>query len=424
MGKNNKPTKEKILSAISKTQAYVKSSFGEDKVESDKNLDDIDKNLVDSKNVDKDLSNENYSSTEKTVDKTNFNDISSDFDIPNDESVDNASKNISESKIENNNDISSNDKINGNDTKNLDADNLDSSKASQQSDGDHSKNKSTKNPKDKIIDINDVKISDSNFNSESSNSINDEPTQELVDDSSNLDNESIKDEEISMAPDKEGEEDVDISFFSHEKFVDFVKSKKNPLEKIRLMGKRISFLNSKNDQLRSNISEIKTRSIQLASDYENLKKDETKNSDNAIDKKISSIFLDIIPSIDIFEMALSSQVENEELKKWLVGFKMIYNQLFDILESNGVKKIEINRGDKPNHNYHNQIEIFKTDEIEPNLIWSVKQSGYMYKEKLLRVASVVVSGKVENDADSKKESKHEDNKSHHTSNKSNHPKTK
>ncbi len=190
---------------------------------------------------------------------------------------------------------------------------------------------------------------------------------------------------------------VDVSLFSHEKFVSFVKEYENPVHKIKLMGRRISYLNSLVKRLQTTNNELKDRSLNLASNYENVKKDEEKVINDKVSRKIGDLFLDIIPSIDIFEMAISNEVENPELKKWLIGFKMIYNQLYGILESNGIQKMDIKQGDKPDHNFHNQIELKKTDEIEPGLIYAVKQSGYLYKDKLLRVASVVISAPLDDE---------------------------
>lgn len=82
---------------------------------------------------------------------------------------------------------------------------------------------------------------------------------------------------------------------------------------------------------------------------------------------------------------------------------MIYNNIFGVLENNGVTKIAIKPGDEPDYNFHQTIELVTSNDIPKGKIVEIRQPGYLFNGKLLRVASVTVSNGSE--ADQKKQEK-------------------
>lgn len=92
---------------------------------------------------------------------------------------------------------------------------------------------------------------------------------------------------------------------------------------------------------------------------------------------------------------------------------MIYNNIFSVLENNGVKKIEIKPGDEPDYNFHQTIELVESDDIPKGKIVDIRQPGYLFNDKLLRVASVTVSNGPKKAKETKEQNKEktEDKKS-------------
>ena len=86
--------------------------------------------------------------------------------------------------------------------------------------------------------------------------------------------------------------------------------------------------------------------------------------------------------------------EDQMLKNFLIGFKMINDQLFDILNRDGLKEIST-KDQKFDPKVHKAIEVVINDEIEENICVEEIQKGYMYKDRVLRCASVKVSKKSE-----------------------------
>lgn len=100
-----------------------------------------------------------------------------------------------------------------------------------------------------------------------------------------------------------------------------------------------------------------------------------------------NILKDILPIVDNFERALKLEDIDSKL---LEGFKMIYTNLVNILESNEVKEIVCLDNDFDS-NLMEAILTEKKDGVPKDKVIEVLQKGYMYKDRLLRPAMVKVS---------------------------------
>ena len=100
----------------------------------------------------------------------------------------------------------------------------------------------------------------------------------------------------------------------------------------------------------------------------------------------------ILPTIDNFERAIKLDDTNldDELSKFLSGFKMIYTNLVNVLNSKEIKEIDcLNKDFDPT--FMEAVLTAKQEGVEKNKVIEVLQKGYMYKDKLLRPAMVKVS---------------------------------
>lgn len=100
------------------------------------------------------------------------------------------------------------------------------------------------------------------------------------------------------------------------------------------------------------------------------------------------ILKQLVNVIDNFERALS--LENEDNKEFLKGFQMIYNNILNILNDNGVTEIDaLDKEFDPN--FHQAVFTEKKDGVEAGIVIEVLQKGYMYKDRVLRATMVKVS---------------------------------
>jgi len=104
------------------------------------------------------------------------------------------------------------------------------------------------------------------------------------------------------------------------------------------------------------------------------------------------IIKEILPIIDNFERAIAMDDDNldDEVSKFLAGFKMIYCNLISVLKEAGV--VEIDGNNKPfDPTYHEAIMTEKKDGVVPGMVLEVLQKGYILKDRVIRPAMVKVS---------------------------------
>ena len=101
---------------------------------------------------------------------------------------------------------------------------------------------------------------------------------------------------------------------------------------------------------------------------------------------------EILPIVDSFERAIDMDDDNleDEVSKFLAGFKMIYCNLVNVLEKYEVKEIEA-MGKEFDANFHQAVLTEPRDGVESGIVIEVLQKGYMYKDEVLRPSMVKVS---------------------------------
>ena len=145
-----------------------------------------------------------------------------------------------------------------------------------------------------------------------------------------------------------------------------------------LLSKRISELN-----------EALLRSQAELLNYKKRKDEETARILKYAEKDILEGFL---PILDNFERAISMDDNNfgDETSKFLEGFRMVYNQTRALLEKFEVKEIDC-LGKEFDPSYAQAVVVEKDEEKESGVVLEVLQKGYMYKDRVLRIAMVKVN---------------------------------
>ena len=80
----------------------------------------------------------------------------------------------------------------------------------------------------------------------------------------------------------------------------------------------------------------------------------------------------------------------DQISKFLEGFRMVYNQTRSLLEKFEVKEIEC-IGKEFDPSYAQAIQTEKDENLPSGTVLKVYQKGYMYKDKVLRTAMVIVN---------------------------------
>ena len=144
------------------------------------------------------------------------------------------------------------------------------------------------------------------------------------------------------------------------------------------------------EQLQNELASMKDKYLRNLAEFENFKK--RMNEEKIKDRKYASMDLigDLIVPLDNFSRVCAMPTNDENLKNFLIGFKMIDTQIFDVLVTNGLSKIE-SVGKPFDPKYHQAVDKEHKDDIEPGIVLEELQKGYMYKDRVLRPAMVKVS---------------------------------
>ena len=144
-------------------------------------------------------------------------------------------------------------------------------------------------------------------------------------------------------------------------------------------------------RLKKEIEDLKNALLLNRADLENFKKH---MKDEAIkDRKYASLNLisDIIVPLEYLVRACEYQTDSQEMQNFLIGFKMIANQLMDVLINDGLKIIDCKVGDEFDPTIHHAVATEKVEEVETNKVIEVVSKGYLYKERIIKPAMVKVS---------------------------------
>jgi len=140
------------------------------------------------------------------------------------------------------------------------------------------------------------------------------------------------------------------------------------------------------------ISELEDRLLREKAELVNYRKRKEEETSRMLKYSNEDLVKEILPIVDNFERAIKMDDENleDEVSKFLSGFKMIYCKLIATLEKYEVKAIDGNN--KPfDPTYHQAVITEKRDGVNPEVVLDVLQKGYMYKDKVIRPAMVKVS---------------------------------
>lgn len=158
-------------------------------------------------------------------------------------------------------------------------------------------------------------------------------------------------------------------------------------EKKKVKEKRKKIDKEKDELIKANL-ELKEKVLRITAEMQNIRRRSEIDLSNAYKYEGFDLVEKLLPIIDNFERAMNSKVEGTE--KFLDGFKMIYNNLIDILKNKGVEEIEA-LDKKFDPNIMNAVLTETNNEKENNIVLDVLQKGYMYKDKLIRPAMVKVN---------------------------------
>lgn len=163
-------------------------------------------------------------------------------------------------------------------------------------------------------------------------------------------------------------------------------------EKVKKVVKKANKANLEIEKLILEKAELSDKVLRLTAEMQNMNRRHEQEKSNLYKYDGERLIKQLLPIVDNFERAIRLDDDNltDELSKFLTGFKMIYTSMVGALKEMGVTEIEaLGKEFDPT-----KMEAIMTTNIleeEQNVVVEVMQKGYMYNDKVIRVAMVKVN---------------------------------
>ena len=144
--------------------------------------------------------------------------------------------------------------------------------------------------------------------------------------------------------------------------------------------------------LSNRIKELENSLLRSQADLLNYRKRKDEETNRIIKYAEEDILKGFLPILDNFERAISMDDNNfgDETSKFLEGFRIVYNQTRELLNRFEVVEIDC-LGKEFDPAIEQAISTEKNKEKPSGTVLKIYQKGYMYKDKVLRHAMVIVN---------------------------------
>jgi len=149
-------------------------------------------------------------------------------------------------------------------------------------------------------------------------------------------------------------------------------------------------LEEKIASLEQEINQYKELALRKAAEFENYKRRTENDQLNLLKYAAESLIIKLLPTIDDLERSIEHMTEETDVQKIKEGVQLIYNKFVKILDEQGVKKIE-SVGKPFSVEFHEALMQRADDSVPPHTVIDELETGYMYKDRVIRHAKVIVS---------------------------------
>lgn len=150
--------------------------------------------------------------------------------------------------------------------------------------------------------------------------------------------------------------------------------------------------NDEVELLGNRIKELENSLLRNQAELQNYKRRRDEEFSRLLKYEGIDVIKEILPIIDNFERAINMDDDNldDEVSKFLEGFKLIYSNMKNVLNKFEVKEISDTEVEF-DPSVHNAVLTSSDDTKEKGIVLEVMQKGYMYKDKVIRPAMVKVN---------------------------------
>ena len=153
------------------------------------------------------------------------------------------------------------------------------------------------------------------------------------------------------------------------------------------LAAEIETLKRQLEEAEAKVSEYKDGWARSQAEFQNYKKRLDRDNELMYVSMKGDIIKKVLPALDDMERALQNRPADNA---WANGIELIARKLQNILESEGVKRIQAD-GMEFDPNFHEAISHEPADGVSSGHVIAVVQNGYMLGERVIRPALVRVA---------------------------------
>jgi molecular chaperone GrpE len=152
---------------------------------------------------------------------------------------------------------------------------------------------------------------------------------------------------------------------------------------------QIEILKERLAQTEEQNKNLEDRLLRLAAEFDNYRKRTAKEFVQIIKNANEDLISKIVSVLDDFRRAFESSQNSSDPESFKKGMGIIYNQLKQILEKEGLKEINA-KGEKFDPNFHEAVMQMESEQEEGTVLEEISR-GYVLNGKVIKHSQVVVA---------------------------------
>ncbi len=149
-------------------------------------------------------------------------------------------------------------------------------------------------------------------------------------------------------------------------------------------------LQNKISELEKEIDGYRDKLLRKAAEFENYKRRTESDQFNLLKYAAESFIVKLLPVVDDFERSLQHMNDAKDVESIKEGIRLVYDKLMKLLKDQGVTKIE-SVGKSFDVDFHEALMQRTAQGVPSHTVLDEVETGYMYKDRVIRHAKVIVS---------------------------------
>jgi len=196
-------------------------------------------------------------------------------------------------------------------------------------------------------------------------------------------------EEMKDKNEMSSQEDNSIPIERVEKKEDQAQEQEHDQEKIN----NEEILQEKIVELEKQVAELKDSLLRKIAEFENFKRRNENDQMNLLKYAAEPFIKSVLSVYDDLERSLSHIDDTNSFESTKKGLQLVFDKFYKTLDAQGVKKIEA-KGQPFDVHFHEALMQQPVEGVAPHTVLDVIEPGYLYKDKVIRHAKVIVSAEL------------------------------